>query len=193
MALADLIARLEQDANGRVAALREQADAEVRAIEGEALRVAGEASDRRLQARRRELEGRLQRELAQARQQARARELAARRALVSRVLARAEALLPEASAAAEYRARLPAHAAETLAYLEGLRPILRCHPSLEPLLAPLKSEDVLLQPDAALGPGVIAEAADGSVRVDNTLLARLRRLERQLTLELLREAEGGAP
>lgn len=193
MALVDLIARLEQDAQARVTALREQADAEVRAVEAEALRLAGEASTQRLQQRRHALQAQLQRELAAARQQARAEELAARRALVGRILARAEALVPELAATPEYRARVPGHAAEALTYLEGLRPVLRCSPALAALLEPLARDGVTLAPDAAVPPGVLAEAHDGSVRVDNTLAARLRRLEARLTVELLRAAEGESP
>lgn len=193
MALADLIARLEQDAQARVTALREQADAEVRAVEAEALRVAGEASSQRLQQRRHELEAQLQRELATARQQARARELAARHALAGRILARAQALIPQLGSSAEYRARVPAHAAEALTYLEGLRPVLRCAPAFASLLEPLARDGVTLAVDDAVAPGLVAEAADGSLRVDNTLPARLRRLEARLTIELLRAAEGEAP
>jgi vacuolar-type H+-ATPase subunit E/Vma4 len=49
---------------------------------------------------------------------------------------------------------------------------------------------VKLVPDASMGPGLVAEAADGSVVVDSTLLARLSRLEARLAVELLNALPG---
>lgn len=199
MALDDLIARLEADADARVQAIRQRADGEVRALDAEAARAAAEVTRANLARRRAALQAELRRELALARQKARAQELEARRALFQRVLSRAEALVAEVGASPAYLAVLPGHCTEALSYLEALRPIVRCAPALVPVLEPAVAgrEDVQLVPDEALGPGLVAEAADGSVLVDNTLLARVRRREARLAVELLealpRAPEGGAP
>ncbi len=194
MALVDLISRLEQDAEARVQAIHREADEAVRALEAQAHRAATEESARRVGQRQAALEATLQRERSEARQRTRAEVLSARRALFERVLARAAALTPEVAASPAYLAVLPAHAEEALAYLEGLRPVLRCTPETAAHLAPLvhARADVTLAPADGLPPGVVAEAADGSVRVDNTLPARLRRLEARLIVELLGTPEGGA-
>lgn len=187
MALQDLIARLQQDADSRVQAIRRKADEEVRAVEAAEARAAAEESGRHLAKRREALKASLRLELARARGQARAEELEARRRLFERVMKRAEALIPEVAASPQYRAALPGHLTEALSYLESLRPLVRCPPALVPLLEPALSsrDDVKLVPDEAAAWGFFAEAADGSVAVDSTLKARLRRLEARLAVELL--------
>jgi len=47
--------------------------------------------------------------------------------------------------------------------------------------------------DESVGPGVVAEAGDGSVTVDNTLATRLARAEARLAIELLRELGNARP
>lgn len=194
MALADLIARLEADAATRVTAVRAQAAAEVRALEDEATRVAAEESAARLEARRVALERELQREFAQTRQRFRAEALTAQRALVARIFERAQALVPEVGRSEAYLASVGAHALEALSFLEGLRPVVRCSPEVAAALLPLVQgrKDVLVRAEPGAAPGVLVEAADGSVQVDNTLAARLTRLEPQLTIDFLRELGGAS-
>jgi vacuolar-type H+-ATPase subunit E/Vma4 len=192
MALSDLISRLEQEAQSRVEAIRREADAEVRTIEAETERSVEEITTRQLErgcaARRVDHE----RELARARRQARTRELEALRAQIDRILSRARALLPEIAASPAYVAVLPSHLEEALRFLEGLHPQVRCQSAFAPLLQPIvaRCDGATLVVDDTVGPGIVAEASDGSVSVDNTLAARLARNERRLTIELTRTLQG---
>lgn len=188
MALADLISRLEQEAQAQVDAIQRGADAEVRAIEDETEHAAAEATARRLEHERAARQFASQRELARVRREARAHELAARHAQLARILERARALLPEVAASTRYLEMLPSHAGEALSFVEGLRPRVRCQRRFAPVLQPMvaRHEGAELVIDETVGPGVIAEAADGSVVVDNTLAARLSRAETQLAIELLK-------
>ncbi len=189
MALPDLIARLEQDVRSQVEAIARQAEEEVRAIEASAAQVAAAATASHLGQRRAERRRVQQRELARVRRQAHARELEARHALLARILERARRLLRDTSGSAPYVAALPAHLAEAFSYLEGLPVRVRCDAEtatrLRPLLAGRPGADLVI--DESMGPGFVAEAADHSVEVDNTLAARLSRLHARLAVELLAE------
>jgi vacuolar-type H+-ATPase subunit E/Vma4 len=189
MALADLVARLEQDAAKEVQAIAERADAEVLALRTASDRAIAEASARHLDAQRAARQAVRRQELTAARQRARAAELEARHALLARILARARALVPEAAESAAYRAALPAHLAEALSYGDGLRLRVRCQAALAPILGAIADRrgDAELVVDESTGPGVIVEAADGSVTIDNTLSRRLARIEPALAVELLPE------
>ena len=188
MALPDLIARLEQEAHGRVEAIQREADAEVQAIESEAARAVDDAMIRHLEHEHAGRRAVRERELTGARRNARARELEAQHALLARVAARARSLLHEAAAASAYGAVLPRHLDEALSFLHGLHPRVRCQAAFVPILAPAIAhhEDATLDVDETIGPGIIAEASDGSVAVDNTLAARLTRVEPALAVELAR-------
>jgi vacuolar-type H+-ATPase subunit E/Vma4 len=193
MALVDLIARLEQDASSQVEALRRRAEDDVRAIEAAAERALAEARAAHVGRRRAERQGDFRQQLAEARRVARRRELEARHALMARVIDRARAMLPEAARSEPYRLSLAAHLDEALSYLEGLPCRVRCPASCEPVLRPLvaRHEGVSLEVDDTVGPGLVAEALDGSVVVDNTLAARLARRQAQLAVDLLREVGDG--
>lgn len=188
MALSDLVSRLEQEAQSRVQALQQDAEVEVRAIdaatEQAVSRIAAHHIDRERAARR----ALQDRELALARREARGRELEARRAQLTRILDLARSLAPDAAASPAYADVLPAHLREALSFLEGLRPRVRCQAAVAPVLqdtiAHVPGAELVI--DESVGPGIVAEAADGSVVVDNTLVARLARVEARLSIELLR-------
>jgi vacuolar-type H+-ATPase subunit E/Vma4 len=186
MALSALIARLEQEAGSQVQAIQREAEAELRAIEAATERAVADATARLLERERSERQIVRQRELTLARRQARERELEALRAQVSRIFERARALLPEIAASASYRDALPSHLEEALSYLDGLRPRVRCQAVFAPMLraAIERREGVELVVDESVGPGVVAEAADGSVVVNNTLAGRLARAQAWLAIEL---------
>ena len=189
MAFADLVARLEQDVRSQVEAITRQAEAEVRAIEAAAAQAAADATASHLERRRAERRRVQQRDLARVRRQAHARELEARHVVMARILDRARSLMADASGSVPYVAALPAHLAEALSYLEGVPARVRCGAATASHLRPLlgKRPDVTLVVDESIGPGLIAEAADESVVVDNTLAARLSRLHARLAVELLAE------
>jgi vacuolar-type H+-ATPase subunit E/Vma4 len=187
MALSVLISHLVQEAQNRVQAIRESAEAEVLAIEAAGRQAVTDAMVRHVEhevTRRQRIR---QRELGRARREARARELEARHALLGRILERARALIPEVAASAAYRAALPSHLEEALSYLEGSRPRIHCQAALAPAIqsAIARQSEAQVMIDETVAPGVVAEAADGSVVVDNTLAARLARIEKRLAIELL--------
>jgi len=189
MGLADLISRLEEEAQGRLHAIETEADAEVRAIEEATERAVAEITARQLEHDRAERETVRQRQLAIARREARARELEARHAQIDRILNRAQALIPDVAASTSYLDVLPAHVDEALSFLVGLRPRVRCQAAFVPIVqsAVDRHEGVQLMIDEAVGPGVIVEAGDGSAVVDNTLAARLARAKTRLIMELSRK------
>jgi vacuolar-type H+-ATPase subunit E/Vma4 len=200
MALRDLIARLEQEAHNRVEAIHREAAAEVRGIEEEAERAVADVMNRHLEREHAARQAAREREVAAARRNARARELEAQHALLARVAARSRSLMPEIAASSGYRAVVPRHLDEALSFLQELQPQVRCPAAFVPALKPaiVRHDGARLVIDESIGPGIIAESADGSVTVDNTLAARLTRGEAELAIELARRlrepaaAVGGA-
>jgi len=192
MALADLIARLERDAETRADQLDREATAQAEALRAEASRLLSQRREQELTRRRTERRVRHEGALAEARRAARGARLRAQHALLERIFARARALLPEAASSAEYCALLPAHYAEARRYVEGLKVIVRCHPSSAIWLHGTDAEATFVE-DAAAAPGVLVWAADGSVAIDNTLPARVQRLEAKLAVELLAEVLSPSP
>ncbi|MGE0461718.1 MAG: V-type ATP synthase subunit E [Vicinamibacterales bacterium] len=189
MALADLIARLEQDAANRVEAIRRQAGDEVRAIEAAAEQALSDHRAAHVGRRHAGRQAAFRRQLAEARRSARARELEARHALLARVMDRARSLLSDAAGTPAYQHALPAHLDEALSYVEGVACRVRCPSSCARALAAAaaRHRGVSLEVDESIGPGFIVEALDGSVSIDNTLPARLSRVEGRLAVELLNE------
>jgi len=191
MALPDLISRLEQEAQNQVDAIQREADVEVRAIEAETGRTIADLTARHLELERTRRHIAYQRELAHAHREARARELDARRTQIARILDRARALVPEVAASTAYAEELPAHIDEALSFLDGLRPRLRCHPAFAHIAQSVitRHTGAELVIDESVGPGVVAQAADGSVVVDATLATRLVRAESILAVEMSRELD----
>lgn len=189
MALSDLVSRLEQEAHSHVQTIQREAEAAMLAIEAAAEQAIADASARYLE---RERAGRhvvQQRELGVARREARARELEARHALLNRILERARALVPEMAGSTRYLDALPSHLEEALSFLRGLQPCVRCRAAFAPMLQSIvaRHQGAELVIDESVSLGVVAESADGSVIVDNTLAARLARAETRLAMELMRE------
>ena len=198
MAMPELISRLEQEAQRQVEAAARDADTEIRAIAAATERAVQEITARHLARGRAERRATQERELALARRRARARELAALYGQLARVLERARALIPEAAASTAYIDALPRHAEEALQFLEGSRPRVRCQARFASVIQPVlaKHEGAELVVDDSAGAGLVAEAGAGSVVVDNTLAARLARVETRLAIELaqkLRESRSPAP
>ncbi|MGE5834773.1 MAG: V-type ATP synthase subunit E family protein [Acidobacteriota bacterium] len=195
MALSDLIARLEEDATKEMQAIVERADADVQAIRAATERAIAGASAERLEGQRIERAANRDRDLARARRNARGEELKARHALLARVFSRARALAPETGASESYRRVLPLHLEEALSYVQGLRPRVRCQAAVASVVGAVaaRHDGAEIVIDETVGPGVVVEAADGSVVVDNTLAARLARIEPKLAVELLAElSDAGA-
>jgi len=96
---------------------------------------------------------------------------------------------------ARYERSLAPAVEAALRYLEGVPAVLRCRPEvaaqLERLVAQRPGVKVVV--DASAAAGVLAEASDGSVVIDNTLDARLARSRRRLAIVLAARLEAGDP
>jgi vacuolar-type H+-ATPase subunit E/Vma4 len=193
MALAQLITRLEQEAQLRADAIRADGEEQLRAIDAATAEAAGEVVTAYLAQERVRRQAAHARALAIAQHEARARELEATRAQVARILDRAYELIDELAASPVYLSVLPAHVQEALSFLEGLRPRVRCRASLAAVVQPSVAQHTgaTLVVDDAVAAGVVAEADDGSVLVDNTIKARLARREPDLATALARRLRDG--
>jgi vacuolar-type H+-ATPase subunit E/Vma4 len=114
--------------------------------------------------------------------------------VIDRVLEEAGQALAAADLA-RYEPSLETAVDATLRYLEGLAVVVRCRPDAAPLIERLVAgrTGVTVAPDADARAGVLGEAADGSVVVDNTLAAWLTRRRPELAAGLaarLDEATG---
>lgn len=189
MGFAELVARLERDADARVAAIESRARADVDAALAEGARSASATRERALAARRDARRARLALELAEARRRARADELRALHGVVDRVMQRAGELLDRIDRDSDPAslAALPAQIAAALRYVSGVDAVVRCRPSLAPLVrAAVAGHDARLAVEEAadMPVGVAIRAQDGSVEVDDTLPARLARMRRRLAVDV---------
>ena len=191
MALSDLILRLEQEAQSQIDAIERDAAAQVRGIEEATGRAVDDVTGRHLELERAERQSIRERELVAARRAARARVLHAQHLQLSRILARARDLAPEAAASEVYSRALPSHVDEALLFLDGLQPRVRCSARWTPVVegAVARHHGARVVVDESVEAGIVAEAPDGSVLVDNTLAARLTRAEARLRIELLRRLD----
>lgn len=133
----------------------------------------------------RELRASLDARRAEARADARARVLQARSRFLERVFGEVETNL------SGYLERDPAGDAlermvqEARAYFADDRVRIRCRPGLVARLNEGNRDGMEVLPDEFAPEGVIVESLDRRVRIENTLLARLRRLRRALSVDLL--------
>jgi len=187
MALDDLIARLEQDADAQVAAIAGAAAEEVAAIAAAADQAVSEQTARARATARSDRQLAFARALADHRRELRARELAATRTLVAQVFARVRAHLPGLAADPAWAALWPTLADEALSYVGDAPCRVRASGAVIEVLrrdARLPATVQLVE-DAETGPGLIVEATDGSVRVDATLKSLLSQRQEQLAMGLI--------
>jgi len=187
MGVEHLLTTLEREGNDRVAAIIEQAGSEAAALTAEA--------DRRREAtRRRELAeakaaaaARIERAVVEERRRGQAQVLAARQAFLDRVLAMARARFPAALASRAYLQSLPLALERAIGYLGTRQGTIHVSPVLLDRVRGLVSEgSYRAVADAAVEAGVTVRAADGSVVIDDTLGARLRRQEQAIAIAVLR-------
>lgn len=193
MAIEALLAELEQagaDECERVLAEAAERAARIRAAAAEAVEREGAAW---LAPRERALRVQAARETAAARRRARDAVLAARADVLARVLEAAREELTAAGESTAYRERLPAHVEEAIGFLGDAPAGVRCRPADADLVREaLGARPATVHPDAAMPPGVIVEAADGSVTIDNTLPARLARALPGLAVDVAAALEPSA-
>lgn len=189
MALDDLIARLEQDADAQVDAIARAADAEVAAIALAVTQALSARTEHSLETGRATRRAAFERQLADRRRAARARELAARHATIDRVFTRALAILPGSSHTGAWDAIWPRLASEALSYLPGSACRVRCRPEVAAIIRRTLGHDprVTVMEDTTADPGLVVDAGDGSVTIDATLATRLAQRRPQLAIGLLAE------
>jgi len=189
MGLAELVSKLEREADARVARMRADTDARVQAMSAAAMLDERREREGILASRAAERRGRLELELAQARQRARQDELAGERALVDRVLARVRELLDDIDRDAAYVAGLPVRVEQVLRFAPH-EVVVRCRPSLAGAIR----QTLERRPDASceevpdMAVGVVLVARDGSMEVDDTLPTRLARYEALLAATIVGKA-----
>ncbi len=181
--------------------LEREAQAEAARLISEAQRQAGEILARAdAEADRRRADGlhRLEQEArrAVARRTAatargfRAERLQERAAVLERVLAEAERELRTAGAD-RYDGQLAAMVAATLQFLDGTPAVIHCRPEIAARVEQCRGErtGLTVVPGADAAAGILGEAADGSVVVDNTLPALLRRRAPELAVAVAARLE----
>lgn len=183
MALSDLIARLERDAQARLDDVARRTREEIEQIEAQAGRASAQRRDAELAARRTRRQAALDRELAAARAKARGEVLRARQTLIDRIFERARALLPTRATAPEVREAIAGRVSRSLSYLGGAA---RGRCSAE-LTGALTRPGVAWEADAKVPAGALLEALDGSVTIDLTLERALESGRAELAIGLAKE------
>jgi vacuolar-type H+-ATPase subunit E/Vma4 len=191
MALPDLLRRLEEEAEARIADLLEAARAEAARIAADTAARLSELHAAEMASREAGLRAAAARATASARRDAAAQVLAARDETLHRILSRTEQLLVERRGSEAVLARAAADLDAALGYVNGAVSV-RCRPDLvtwtEARLA--AGGRYAVQPDLVVGTGAVLRAADGSVEIDATVEQRLARLRPELTVAAARMLDG---
>jgi vacuolar-type H+-ATPase subunit E/Vma4 len=185
VALPDLIAALEHEAEQRAAAIRNDAEAEAQAIVAAAEARCAAQQQQAVRAFERLFQADAQRQLIEARRAARARWLAARSALLERVRSAVQAELAGTLTTPAYRAHLYAALERAWPYVEGAV-VIRCSPAIETLVRSLTAARpaVTVTPDAALGHGFCMQA--GALEIGGTLEDDVAAAWPHIAIEIMR-------
>lgn len=156
--------------------------------EATALRAAADARvERRIAetcaAREDELRGALDTRRARARTEARVRVLEARARFLDRIFGEAETALPGSLERSGSQETLATLCREALDFFPAGGARIRCRAALARLVAGLVPEASVLVDDG-VPEGVMVESNDGSCRIDNTLVGRLRRRRPELSIAI---------
>jgi vacuolar-type H+-ATPase subunit E/Vma4 len=118
----------------------------------------------------------------------------ARDACLERIFSATDDALAQALDSPDYATAPGRLATEALAYVSGVPVVVKCRASLADKVRVVVQHwrDVAVVPDDTVAPGVWIEAIDGSVIIDNTVGARLRRMRPLLSIEVL-ERIGAVP
>lgn len=120
--------------------------------------------------------------------------LGARTALLEQVFAEAGMTL-ERLPAADYADAIPALVESTLAFLPEEPATIRCRPDVVRAVSDAvgRTKNVRVVDDPASAAGVLGQADDGSVTVDNTLPQHLRRSREDLAIAVMARLEASHP
>jgi vacuolar-type H+-ATPase subunit E/Vma4 len=191
MALDALLSALTQEADRAVEQILGSAREDAVRLRAEAEALVERRCADAIATREAELKASAEMERARAQRVTAVRVVQSRDACLDRVFNEAASALESALDAPGNAAAPAALATEALAFFSGVPVVVRCRTSLvgrvrAVLHAPGEAS---VMPDDTLAPGVIVEAVDGSVIVDNTVGARLRRLRPSLSIELMQRIE----
>ncbi len=187
MSLDALLARMTEDAQARIAAVRAAADGEIAALSAATEQALSRNRERTLDARRSARQRSFDIERAEAQHRAAVRLLTAQHALLDRVFARAQERCANACSDPRYRATLERQVPAVLHFLGDRPATLRCAPQIASSVRALLPEaaNVQVSADDTLSSGFIAEAQDATCTIDCSLPARLAALRPQLEAGLL--------
>jgi vacuolar-type H+-ATPase subunit E/Vma4 len=172
--------RIVETARAEAAALRAAADARVERTIADTCAAREEELRAGLDARR-----------ARARTEARVRVLEARARFMDRVFRDAEAALPGCLERGGAHETLTMLCQEALDFFPTGGARIRCRAALARMIAvSLPGAPVLV--DDEIPEGVVVESVDGSCRIDNTLVARLRRRRAELSIAIISRMESSA-
>jgi vacuolar-type H+-ATPase subunit E/Vma4 len=117
--------------------------------------------------------------------------LLARTRVVTRVLERARALLPDAAQNETYVSTLGSELTEALQFVDDEGAVVRCSADLAPAVREgLRDRpEVKVEPKADLGTGFVVIGAGGSIHVDGRLETRIDRLASVLAIEIHKRLE----
>jgi vacuolar-type H+-ATPase subunit E/Vma4 len=182
-----LIARLNADAQARIAAVRAGADAEISALAKASMKQSSRSVEQTLASRRTARQSAFAVERAATQRHAAASLLTAQHAFLDRVFARAESLAEAADTDSRHLDALPRQVAAVVVYLGDRPATLRCRVELEAHLRPLLGDapQIELVADTGVPAGFIVSARDASCTIDCTLRARLAALRPKLEAGLL--------
>jgi vacuolar-type H+-ATPase subunit E/Vma4 len=188
MALDALLAALTQEADRAVEQVLASAHEEAARLRAEAEEQLERRSADAVTAREAELKGSVEVERARAQRASAVRVVRAREACLDRLFGAAGQALERALDSPDYAAAPGALTSEALEFFAGVPVVVRCRTSLVDRVREMSESSRVssVVPDDTLDHGVVVEAVDKSVIVDNTVGARLRRLRPALSIELLR-------
>jgi vacuolar-type H+-ATPase subunit E/Vma4 len=194
MALDQLLAALERDAQGTAGTVLAGARTDADALRAEAEARITRRREALVAGRKSELDAATREAVARARRTTTEATLAARQRFLDRVFAAARDHLARAVDDDQFRAQLPGYLSDARAFIGDGPCSVRCRPELAALIRSHLGPDDrwTIQEDPAAGTGVRLIAGDGSVEIDNTLEARLARLRPRLSLEIMRAFEAPA-
>lgn len=191
MATESLLATLGADTERAVRQIEEGALAEAQRIRTEADARVRRRCDAALATQEAELRTASDAQRATARRETRERILQVRNAFLERVFAAVTARLPSILESPSRAAALQRLVQEAVGYFPSTPAVVRCRRALADRLngtGPLLGA-VSVVPDESVPEGVVVEAVDGSLAVDNTLIGRLRWLRPALSIELVSRFE----
>ncbi len=193
MAIEQLLAVLEQDAEAERQTILAEARSEADRIRREAAERATERRAQLLAPRERAWRQAAALAVEEARQQGRTEILAARAGLLDRIFAMVRSRLPAMLRDSRYHGALADQLADALTYVGDQPCIVRCPPPIGDTLRSITAgrEAVTVVEDPNAPPGFTVRSPEDRVVVDQTLEGRLERLQSILALQSLSDLQIG--